>query len=111
MGNKDNTKDKNRGANAAVQHDPYAEREAQNYENPVPSREFLLQYLAERQAPANHHELVVELDLQSDDEIEGLRRRLIAMTRDGQVLCSRDGAYALVDRMNLIRGRVQGHPD
>ncbi len=91
--------------------DPHADREARKYEKPVPSREFLLQYLKDRQAPATHEELVVELDLQSDDEIEGLRRRLIAMARDGQVLQSRQGAYALVDRMSLIRGRVQGHPD
>ncbi len=91
--------------------DPYAGREAQNYDNPVPSREFLLQYLADRQAPATHEELVEELELGSEDEAEGLRRRLIAMTRDGQLLCSRQGAYALVDRMSLIRGRVQGHPD
>lgn len=95
----------------ALQQDPFADREAQKYDSPVPSREFLLQYLKERQGPATHAELVVELDLQSDEETEGLRRRLIAMTRDGQVLCSRQGAYALVDRMSLIRGRVHGHPD
>ncbi|MCH8550713.1 MAG: ribonuclease R [Natronospirillum sp.] len=102
---------KNNRKQDAPQQDPFLEREAGKYETPVPSREFLLQYLAERQGPATHAELVVELDLQSEEEIEGLRRRLIAMTRDGQVLCSRQGAYALVDRMSLIRGRVQGHPD
>lgn len=94
---------------ASPTQDPYAHREAQNYDNPVPSREFLLQYLTERQAPATLEELLAELNLQDEDQAEGLRRRLIAMTRDGQLLCSRDGAYALVDRMSLVRGRVQGH--
>lgn len=89
--------------------DPYAIRESQQYEHPVPSREYLLDYLRSRQAPATHLELVDELKLKSEEEREGLRRRLIAMTRDGQVLCSRQGAYTLVDRINLIAGRVQGH--
>lgn len=91
------------------QHDPHAERESQQYEHPVPSREYLLEFLRARQAPATHLELVEELKLHAEAEREGLRRRLIAMTRDGQVLCSRQGAYTLVDRINLIAGRVQGH--
>src|SRR5690606_11992759 len=91
--------------------DPFAEREAQRYDNPVPSREFLLDLLHTRGTPATHPELVTELGLNTEDEIEALRRRLIAMVRDGQVICSRQGAYGLIDRMSLIRGRVQGHPD
>lgn len=91
--------------------DPFAEREAQRYDNPVPSREFLLDLLQTRGTPATHPELVAELGLTTEDEVEALRRRLIAMVRDGQVICSRQGAYGLIDRMSLIRGRVQGHPD
>lgn len=33
------------------------------------------------------------------------------MVRDGQLLCSRKGAFGLVNKMDLIKGRVQGHPD
>ncbi len=33
------------------------------------------------------------------------------MVRDGQLLCSRNGAFGLIDKMNLIKGRVQGRPD
>lgn len=33
------------------------------------------------------------------------------MVRDGQLLCSRKGAFGLIDKMDLIKGRVQGHPD
>ncbi len=33
------------------------------------------------------------------------------MVRDGQLLCSRKGAFGLIDKMDLVKGRVQGHPD
>ena len=91
--------------------DPHAEREARLYENPIPSREFITAHLERRKGPATHPELCEELHLNSDDGIEALRRRLIAMVRDGQLLCSRKGAFGLLDKMDLIRGRVQGHPD
>jgi len=49
---------------------------------------------------------------QTDErDVEALRRRLIAMVRDGQLLCSRKGAFGLINKMDLIKGRVQGHPD
>src|SRR5690606_24918123 len=40
-----------------------------------------------------------------------LRRRLIAMVRDGQIVGNRKERFGRVDRMNLVRGRVQGHRD
>lgn len=55
--------------------------------------------------------MCAELGLTDADDIEALRRRLIAMVRDGQLLCSRKGAFGLIDKMDLIKGRVQGHPD
>ena len=33
------------------------------------------------------------------------------MVRDGQIRCSRNGAFGPIDKMNLIKGRVQGHQD
>lgn len=91
--------------------DPHLEREAQKYENPIPSREFIATHLEKRKGPATHPELCEELHLTTDDAIEALRRRLIAMVRDGQLLCSRKGAFGLIDKMDLVRGRVQGHAD
>ncbi|WP_127556453.1 ribonuclease R [Saccharospirillum alexandrii] len=92
--------------------DPNLEREAEKYENPIPSREFILEHLENRQGPATHPELCDELGLADDErDIEALRRRLIAMVRDGQLLCSRKGAFGLIDKMDLVKGRVQGHPD
>lgn len=91
--------------------DPHHQREAQKYDNPIPSREFITAHLEKRKGPATHPELCDELNLTSEDAIEALRRRLIAMVRDGQLLCSRRGSFGLIDKMDLVRGRVQGHPD
>ena len=91
--------------------DPHAEREAQKYENPIPSREFILEFLAERGRPATYDDIQSELGIKTADEKEALRRRLIAMTRDGQLLKNRKGAYGPLEKMELIAGRVIGHKD
>lgn len=91
--------------------DPFADREAQKYENPIPSREFILTHLAERGRPATLRQLEDELGLTSPDQQEALRRRLIAMSRDGQLLRNRKGAYGPLESMELIAGRVIGHKD
>lgn len=91
--------------------DPEAQREASKYENPIPSRELILKHLEDRGAPANREQLFVEFGLTGDDDQEALRRRLRAMERDGQVIYTRRGAYAPVDKLNLIGGRVIGHRD
>ena len=91
--------------------DQYAEREAQKYENPIPSREFILDYLEERGRPVTQRQLLEALDLETREEQEALRRRLMAMLRDGQLLQNRRGAYGLIDKMELIKGYVVGHKD
>ena len=91
--------------------DPYQDREAQKYENPIPSREFILAHLDARNAPATHLELVEELSLNDEDSIEALRRRLIAMSRDGQLVRNRGEQYLPVSRVNLLKGVVIGHRD
>jgi len=91
--------------------DPHLERESDQYPNPVPSREFIIQYLEERDCPTSFAHLVKIFQITDDEEKEGLRRRLIAMTRDGQIISNRRGSYALVSKLELIRGRVQAHRD
>jgi len=95
----------------AIASDPHKAREASNYENPIPSREFLTNYLDERNAPATHPELAKELGLTEENNLEALRRRLIAMSRDGQLVCNRRGQYLPVSRVNLMKGSVIGHRD
>ncbi len=91
--------------------DPHADREAQKYENPIPSREFILEYLQERGELLTYEELVASLGLQGEEDLEALRRCLNAMERDGQVMRNRRNGYGLVDKMDLIPGKVIGHPD
>lgn len=91
--------------------DPNAARESSNYENPVPSREYLQQRLAEHKAPLTHEEMSDLLGLVEEEPREAVRRRMIAMARDGQVLKTAQGAYASIDPSELIEGRVIGHRD
>lgn len=91
--------------------DPHAEREARKYDNPIASREVILDILDQSTGPLTHAEISRILELQEDEHLEALRRRLRAMERDGQVISNRKGAYGKVDKMDLVRGRVQGHRD
>jgi len=92
--------------------DPHAAREAEKYENPIPSREFILARMEEIAEPVSYEALCDEFNLADDPEqAEALRRRLIAMSRDGQLISNRRGVYGLVDKMELIKGRVQGTKD
>ncbi len=91
--------------------DPFAARESENYANPIPSREFILEHLEDLGAPESFANLCDQLELESEERIEGLRRRLIAMSRDGQIISNRKGVYGLATHMDLIKGIVQGTKD
>ena len=91
--------------------DPQAAREADKYDSPIPSREFIMQRMDELGKLLNQDEIAAEFSIESETDSEALRRRLRAMERDGQVLRNRRGGYGLVDRMDMVLGRVSGHPD
>jgi ribonuclease R len=44
-------------------------------------------------------------------EQEIFNRRLNAMEREGQIIRNRKGALCIAEKINLIAGKVQGHPD
>jgi ribonuclease R len=91
--------------------DPFAAREAEKYENPIPSREYILDLLDSADQPVTHEQMCVMLKLTDEDQVEALRRRLIAMARDGQLISNRRDAYVRLDKIDVVRGRVQGHRD
>ncbi len=91
--------------------DPHRARESRKYENPIPSREFIMQALEGHGAPMWRSELAELLKLDSDESQEALRRRMNAMERDGQLVRNRRGAFCLVNKSDLIAGRIIGHPD
>ena len=105
------TKQKGRKPGGRPPEDPHARREAEKYDNPVASRELILELLAEAEHPLTHGQICERLHVAGEAETEAIRRRLRAMERDGQLLVNRRGAYGLVDKLDLIRGRVQGHRD
>ena len=92
-------------------HDPHAAREAARYEQPIASREMLLQILAAHDGPMEAQALAEKLGLTEPDRFDALSKRLGAMVRDGQLLQNRRGAYAPAARMDLIPGVVIANPD
>jgi len=90
--------------------DPHLARERQRYDNPLPSREFILDTLREQGVPLGEVQLAKLLDI-TPAEFDVFSRRLSAMERDGQILRNRKGAIGLMDKLDLIAGRVDGHPD
>ncbi len=91
--------------------DPHGEREAQRYDRPIASREFILEILLDHGAPLTYERLAERLSIRDEDGLEGLRRRLAAMVRDGQLLRNRRDGFVPVDAADLLRGRVIAHPD
>jgi len=90
--------------------DPFLEREREQYQHPLPSREFILQILAEQGVPIDEDELchLLQIELHEEDLFS---RRLRAMERDGQIMRNRRRAICVVDKLDLIKGKVLGHPD
>lgn len=91
--------------------DPYAQREAEKYENPIPSRELILQLIEHAGKPLRREEIAEAFSLEDEDQLEALRRRIRAMERDGQLLFNRSKKYCLVNNEDLIAGRIIGHAD
>jgi len=90
--------------------DPHAAREASRYETPIPSRELILSTMAEQGVPLSVEQLYTLLDIK-DTEREVFNRRLNAMEREGQIMQNRKGALCITEKLDLIAGTVQGHPD
>jgi ribonuclease R len=95
----------------SISKDPHLDREAAKYENPIPSREFIMALLEREGRPLDRAKIAKALKIHGEEQEEALRRRLRAMERDGQLIFNRKGDYGLVRKMDLVRGRVIGHPD
>lgn len=70
-----------------------------------------METLKEKGVPMNLAAIADALAMRDDEQLEALRRRLRAMERDGQLICNRKDNYCLVNKRDLIVGRVIGHPD
>ncbi|SEO75480.1 ribonuclease R [Nitrosovibrio sp. Nv6] len=90
--------------------DPKLEREKARYGHALPSREFILQILEEQGIPVNEKALQSLLEI-AEEEHEIFGRRISAMLREGQIMRNRKGDICVVEKLDLIKGKVQGHPD
>ena len=91
--------------------DPHAAREASRYENPIASREAILQLLVDADGPQSAEALAERLQLTAPDRFDALGKRLGAMVRDGQLLQNRRGGYVPARRLDLIPGTVIANPN
>lgn len=89
-----------------VSRDPKKDEESQKYENPIPSRDFIIQFLQDYGIPVSFEVIAKNMHLKSEEQSSALKRRLKAMERDGQILYNRRGFYGLVEKMDLVRGVV-----
>ncbi len=102
--------ERNSAPSAVRARDPHLAREREMYDNALPSREYILQILAEQGVPVPAEKLALILEI-DENEIEVFGRRLAAMERDGQIMRNRKNAVCMVDKLDLVKGRVHGHRD
>lgn len=91
--------------------DPFYQREREKYTDPTASRELIIQMLEEYGRPISKQQLIDILAIEDTKQQDALGFRLRAMLRDGQLMQDRRGRFCLFDRINLLRGTIQGHPD
>ena len=77
----------------------------------LPEREAILIFLREAQRPQKRKQFAEAFAIRDPETRRALGRRLKAMERDGQLIRNRRGSYGLIEKMDLIKGRVIGHSD
>ncbi len=87
--------------------DPHYQRESKQYDNPIPSREYILGAI-EKQT-STHSELYELLALESSQK-KPLFHRLSAMVRDCQLSCDKQGMYRIFSDQDLLIGKVIANP-
>ncbi len=90
--------------------DPFLNREKENYQNPIPSRELILEVMNDHGVPIPKKELIKKLEI-TKDEYPFFEKRIGAMARQGQILINRKDILCISKKLNLIPGKIMGHPD
>ena len=79
------------------------------YRVSIPAREEIQTFLRKCKAPRSLKHIAEALQVHTSEERAALNKRLRAMLRDGEIIKNRREGYGLVDKMDLITGRVIGH--
>ncbi|RTE87670.1 MULTISPECIES: ribonuclease R [Gammaproteobacteria] len=82
-----------------------------HYDVEIPSRDELLATVKAELKPVPFSRIVEKYKLTDERQQIGLKRRLRAMERDGQLVYTKGESYGLPERMDLKKGRVIGHRD
>lgn len=77
----------------------------------IPERSSILRFLQKAGRPRTLKHIADGLAVRDEDARAALNKRLAAMVRDGQLIRNRRDGFGLVAKMDLIAGRVIGHPD
>ncbi len=86
------------------------EREQAQYDEPLPSREYILQILEREGVPLTVEHLERLLSIRSQER-DPFGRRLRAMEREGQLMRNRKNALCLPAKLDLVRARVEAHAE
>nr|WP_314956599.1 ribonuclease R [uncultured Aggregatibacter sp.] len=95
--------------NKAILQDPNYAKELAKYDNPIPSRDFILQVIRKQNSPMSKEEIFKHLAIVNEEQQEAMRRRLRAMENDGQLVFTKRKCYALPEKLDLLKGMVIGH--
>lgn len=91
--------------------DPHLKREAKKYDKPVASRELLIDMIKQAHTPPTFKDLCKKLNYQDEDALVGIKRRLRAMEKDGQVFFNKFKQYTIPAKESVLTGKVIGHRD
>ncbi len=81
------------------------------YEFDIPERKAIIEVLREAGRPLNRKQFAEAFIIRDSEIRRALGHRLKAMANDGQLVRNRRGSYGLIEKMDLIKGRVIGHSD
>jgi ribonuclease R len=76
----------------------------------APSREEIFRSLDRQGIPVTEDALAKALHT-APEHLQALHERLARMERDGEIIRNRRNAILITERVDLLRGRVQGHRD
>lgn len=88
--------------------DPHKNRESEKYDNPIPSREYILEFV--QQKPHSFDDLVNAMGV-SGKQKKPLTHRLKAMVRDQQLTLDREEMYDTFDpERDIMLGTITANP-
>jgi ribonuclease R len=87
--------------------DSQAQLEEQRYENPIPSRVYIIDTLEDLGVPTSHKKLCKAFGIKDQKQQNAVEYRLKAMLKDGQISKNKKRCYSIAKDIKLIKGTVQ----